>query len=101
VFGQDTLDFPLEFAGDRDATDVVLTVADQMSQVNGTLTDAAGKPAIDYFIVLGGDRQPVLDAVFAPGRNRQAWNGRSVFVRRVAGGCVRDFGGDRCCIRAD
>lgn len=50
--GQDTLDFPLEFNGDRDVTDAVLTVTDQLSQLNGTLTDSTGKPANDYMIVV-------------------------------------------------
>src|SRR5262249_6999012 len=50
--GQDTLDFPLEFTGDRDVTDAILTVTDQLSQLNGTLTDAMGKPANDYTIIV-------------------------------------------------
>ena len=51
VGGQDTLDFPLEFAGDRDVTDAVVTLTDRHSQLNGTLTNSAGKPALDYVIV--------------------------------------------------
>jgi hypothetical protein len=51
VTGQDTLDFPLEFTGEHDVTDAVLTVTDQTSEISGTLTDSAGKPAVDYMIV--------------------------------------------------
>lgn len=52
VSGEDTLDFPLEFTGDRDVTDAVLTVTDRTSELSGTLTDSLGKPASDYTIVV-------------------------------------------------
>jgi protocatechuate 3,4-dioxygenase beta subunit len=52
VSGQDTLDIPLDFTGDRDITDAVLTMADSASQLEGTLTDAAGKPTRDYTMVI-------------------------------------------------
>ena len=51
VNGQDTLDVPLDFTGDRDITDAVLTVTDKTTEVSGALTDAAGKPALDYTII--------------------------------------------------
>lgn len=51
VEGQDTLDFPFEVTGDRDIGDAVLTVTDKSTEISGTLTDAAGKPAVDYMII--------------------------------------------------
>ena len=50
--GQETLDFPLDFTGDRDITDAVLTVSDSLSELSGTLTDPAGKPASDVTILV-------------------------------------------------
>lgn len=55
--GQDLLDFPLDFAGDRDLNDVVITVTDKYSEVSGTLTDGTGKPATDYMIVAASSDQ--------------------------------------------
>jgi hypothetical protein len=52
VGGQDTLDFPLEFTGERDVTDAVLTFTDTPTELSGTLMDAAGKPATDMMIVV-------------------------------------------------
>ncbi len=52
VAGQDTLDFPLEFTGDRDVTDAVLTVTDKTSDLSGSLTDSEGTPATDYVVVV-------------------------------------------------
>jgi hypothetical protein len=52
VGGQDTLDIPLDFTGDRDITDAVITMADWSSDLRGTLTDSTGKPAIDHSIVV-------------------------------------------------
>ena len=52
IAGQDTLDFPLEFTGDRDIADAVLTVTDKPSELTGTLTDSMGKPAVGYSIIL-------------------------------------------------
>lgn len=51
IGGQDTLDFPLEFEGDRDITDAVLTLTDKSSELSGVLTDSSGKPTSDYMIV--------------------------------------------------
>lgn len=52
VAGQDTLDIPLEFTGERDITDAVLTMADSASSLVGTLTDASGRPVFDYTLVV-------------------------------------------------
>jgi protocatechuate 3,4-dioxygenase beta subunit len=52
VNGEDTLDFPLDFTGERDISDAVLTVTDKTNGLSGTLTDSLGKPGTDYTIVL-------------------------------------------------
>ena len=51
VGAQDTLDFPLDFTGENDVTGATLTMTDAISELGGTLTDNAGKPASDYFII--------------------------------------------------
>ncbi|HEX7777612.1 MAG TPA: carboxypeptidase regulatory-like domain-containing protein, partial [Vicinamibacterales bacterium] len=66
VGGQDTLDFPLDFTGERDITDAVLTVTDRSSELSGVLTDVAGKPAVDYAIVVA----PVDPRFWLPGARR-------------------------------
>ena len=52
VGGQDTLDFPLDFTGERDVTDAVLTITDKASELTGLLTDVSGKPAVDFTIIV-------------------------------------------------
>jgi hypothetical protein len=44
--------FSAGLLGDRDVTDAVLTVSDRFGEVSGTLTDATGKPALDYTIII-------------------------------------------------
>jgi hypothetical protein len=66
VGGQDTLDFPLEFTGERDVTDAVLTVTDQISELSGVITDGAGKPAVDYSIIVA----PADPRFWRPGARR-------------------------------
>lgn len=66
VGGQDTLDFPLEFTGERDINDAVLTVTDRFSELSGVLTDAAGKPAVDFAIVVA----PADPRFWLPGARR-------------------------------
>lgn len=51
IGGQDTLDFPLNFEGDRDINDAVITVTDKISELNGALTEGAGKPVPDYTVI--------------------------------------------------
>lgn len=80
VSGQDTLDFPLEFTGEHDVTDAVLTVTDQTSELSGTLTDSGGKPAVDYMIVAASSDS----RYWTPGSRRVAMarpgtDGRYVF----------------------
>jgi hypothetical protein len=50
--GQDTLDFPLNFTAESDLAGVVITMTDTTTELSGHLMDAAGKPALDYTIVL-------------------------------------------------
>src|SRR6185503_14809906 len=45
--GADALDVLLEVPRDRDVRDLVLTMRDESSELSGTVTDAAGKPAVD------------------------------------------------------
>ena len=52
IEGRDTLDFPLDFTGDADVTNAVLTVTDQLTEIVGTLTDGAGKPVADESVVI-------------------------------------------------
>ena len=52
INGEDTADFPLDFTGEHDITNAVLTITDQMSELTGVLTDATGKPATDYTVIV-------------------------------------------------
>jgi hypothetical protein len=52
IAGQDTLDFPFELTGDRDVTDAIVTLTNTVSELSGTLTDNAGKPAHGFTIVV-------------------------------------------------
>jgi 5-hydroxyisourate hydrolase-like protein (transthyretin family) len=52
VGGEDLLDFPLDFTGEHDVSDVVITVTDRPTELSGVLTDASGKPATDYTVLL-------------------------------------------------
>jgi hypothetical protein len=51
VNGQDTLDFPLDFTGETDVTSAVVTLTDRTSELSGTITDEAGRPAFAYTII--------------------------------------------------
>jgi len=51
VNGEDILDFPLNFPATRDITDVMMTVTDKFTEIEGTLTDSAGKPVTEYSVV--------------------------------------------------
>ena len=52
VNGQDTLDFPLDFAGDQDVSGVTITMTDKLTELSGTLSEASGKPGSDYTILV-------------------------------------------------
>jgi hypothetical protein len=86
VNGEDTLDSAFNFTGARDATDVVLTVTDQFSEVTGTLTDGAGKPGTDYMVVAAAAEEKY----WTPGSRRIAVSrpgpdGRYLFRNLPAG----------------
>jgi hypothetical protein len=52
VGADDVLDFPLDFSGERDVTDVVITLTDRTNELSGVLTDASGKPTVDHTVVI-------------------------------------------------
>jgi protocatechuate 3,4-dioxygenase beta subunit len=86
VSGQDTLDIPLDFTGERDIADAVLTMADSASMLEGTLTDASGKPTRDYTIVIASTD----NRYWVPGTRRiatsyPALDGRYAFGALPAG----------------
>jgi hypothetical protein len=51
VNGEDVLDFPLDFDGQRDLTGVVITMTDRLGELSGLLTGADGA-AVDYRVVM-------------------------------------------------
>ena len=51
VRGQDTLDVAYDVRTGDAITDWVVTITDRPSELAGTITDAEGRPAADYFIV--------------------------------------------------
>lgn len=50
--GQETLDGPLEIRPGDDISDWVVTLTNRPSELAGTLTDASGRAAPDYFIIV-------------------------------------------------
>ena len=50
--GRDLLDFPLEVGPTGETGEIVVTFADAVQEVNGTLQDATGRPAPDYTIIV-------------------------------------------------
>ena len=52
VGADDTMDVPLEFAGDQDLSGVVITMTDRLTELDGTLTESTGKPGNDYTIIV-------------------------------------------------
>ena len=50
--GVETLDFFLDVPGDRDVSNMLLTMTDAITELSGVLTDTVGKPSPDYTIVL-------------------------------------------------
>jgi hypothetical protein len=51
VNGRDAADDPFELRGGESIADAVITFTDQASELSGTLKDASGRPAPDYFII--------------------------------------------------
>jgi hypothetical protein len=54
VEGEDSLDFPFEFTGDRDITDAVVTLLDESKRTDlwGIVTDSSGKAVADVTVVV-------------------------------------------------
>jgi protocatechuate 3,4-dioxygenase beta subunit len=52
VGSQDLLDVPIDLRPGDEIANVRLTVTDRISELTGTVTDAAGKPALDDWIVV-------------------------------------------------
>jgi protocatechuate 3,4-dioxygenase beta subunit len=54
VEGEDSLDFPFEFTGDRDITDAVVTLLDESKRTDlwGVVTDSSGKAVADVTVVV-------------------------------------------------
>jgi len=50
--GRDALDFPLEIAPNEEITNAVVTFTDQTQTISGKLSDASGRPAPDFTIVV-------------------------------------------------
>jgi len=50
--GREVLDFPLDIAPNDEIGEMVVTFADAVQEVNGTLQDATGRPAPDYTIIV-------------------------------------------------
>ena len=50
--GRETLDSGLEVKPNENVADAVLTFTDRPTELSGTLQDATGRPASEYFIVL-------------------------------------------------
>jgi hypothetical protein len=48
--GRDVTDLPLDI--DRGDPSLTITFTDQVSELSGTITDAAGQPVTDYFIIV-------------------------------------------------
>ena len=57
IEGQDVLDFPLEVDGSRDLTGVVITLADRLGQVSGTITSADGAAVDLTAVLIAADRR--------------------------------------------
>ena len=53
--GFDVTDSPLEFRGAEETTGIQILVTDQVTEVNGKVTDAKGQPTRDYTVVIFPD----------------------------------------------
>jgi len=50
--GHDATDGPLELKAGENITNAVVAFGDRPAEITGTLTDLAGRPAGDYFVIL-------------------------------------------------
>ena len=51
VAGRDLGDAPIEVGANTEVTDVAITFSDRIGAIEGQLTDAAGRPAPEYFVI--------------------------------------------------
>lgn len=51
VGNQDVTDLPFDYDGSRDVDDVSIELTDAATEVRGTLTDTAARPAVDYTVI--------------------------------------------------
>src|SRR6185436_10719551 len=70
-------DFPLEVTADADVSGVVITLTDRVSELSGTVTDAAGKPGFGSTVIavstdrrhwVTGSRRVATSGLTADGR---------------------------------
>lgn len=66
--GQDVLDIPLEFDGNEDVNNLVVTMTDQVSELTGTFTPADGENITDVTVLV----VPTDDRYWLPGSRRIA-----------------------------
>ena len=89
INGQDTLDAPVEIRPGESITNAVITMTDRPSEVLGSMTDAAGSPAPEYFIIVFA----ADEAYWAQGSRRIAQtrpqNDGSFSVRNLPAGDYR------------
>jgi hypothetical protein len=52
VNGRDTLDYPVEIQGGQHVAGAVITLTDQITELSGTIVDAAGAPVPDLTVVV-------------------------------------------------
>jgi hypothetical protein len=58
IGGRDVLDVPIDLQPGEEITDARLTVTDQITELTGTVTDAAGKPDTDdWILVFSADKK--------------------------------------------
>jgi len=50
--GQDAADFPVTIGPGQDGLEAVVTLTDRITELSGTMSDASGRPATDYFVIV-------------------------------------------------
>jgi hypothetical protein len=83
VNGQDAQDFPFEMDGDRDISNVVITLTDKSSELSGTVMQPSGAPATEYTVVIA----PADRRYWTPGSRRIQFTRPSTTGRYV----IRDL----------
>ena len=62
INGRDLADVPIDLKPGERVTDVVVTFTDRVTEISGTLLDAAGRPAPGYYVVLFSTDEIGVDA---------------------------------------